>query len=115
MKGGINSQSVKGNSLADKLVEAAHRRKAEEDEIQRALREAAWETAPAVAANMSSTMPKILSDQENRRGGDMKSKGNRAMLINQIDTQQGDVGSRSKDNVKIVADCFHKILGTLKK
>ncbi|CAL9000171.1 unnamed protein product [Prunus brigantina] len=44
----------------------------------------------------------------------MKSKGNRAMLINQIDTQQGDVGSLSKDNVKTVADCFHKILGTLK-
>ncbi|CAB4298755.1 unnamed protein product [Prunus armeniaca] len=51
VKGGINSQSVKGNSLADKLAEAARRRKAEEDEIQRALREAAWETAQAVAAD----------------------------------------------------------------
>ncbi|CAB4268866.1 unnamed protein product [Prunus armeniaca] len=51
VKGGINSQSVKGNSLADKLAEAARRRKAEEDEIQRALGEAAWETAQAVAAD----------------------------------------------------------------
>ncbi|KAH0972728.1 hypothetical protein GBA52_024884 [Prunus armeniaca] len=61
VKGGINSQSVKGNSLADKLAKAARRRKAEEDEIQRALREAAWETAQAVAADKSYTMPKILS------------------------------------------------------
>ncbi|CAL9017616.1 unnamed protein product, partial [Prunus brigantina] len=114
VKGGINSQSTKGNALADKLAEAARRQKAEEYEIQRALREAAWETAQAVAVDMSSTMPKILSDQENRRGGDMKSKGNGAVLINQIGTQQGDVGSLSKDNVKTVADCFHKILGTLK-
>ncbi|KAH0972729.1 hypothetical protein GBA52_024885 [Prunus armeniaca] len=44
----------------------------------------------------------------------MKSKGNGAVLINQIDTQQGDVGSLSRDNVMTVADCFHKILGTLK-
>ncbi|PQM40803.1 hypothetical protein Pyn_12256 [Prunus yedoensis var. nudiflora] len=63
---------------------------------------------------MLSTKPNILSDQKNRRGGDMKSKGNGAVLINKINTQQGEVGSLSKDNVKIVADCFHKILGSLK-
>ncbi|PQM40802.1 hypothetical protein Pyn_12255 [Prunus yedoensis var. nudiflora] len=44
VKGGVNSQLVNGNSLAEKLVEPAHRRKAEEDEIQRALCEVAWET-----------------------------------------------------------------------
>ncbi|KAI5335464.1 hypothetical protein L3X38_025597 [Prunus dulcis] len=116
VNGGINSLAVKGNSLVEKLAEAARRRKVEEDEIQRALREAAWETAQAVAADVLSTMPKILSHQKNRRGGDMKSKGNGAVLINQIDTQQGDVRSLSKDStsVKTVTDCFHKILSTLK-
>ncbi|PQQ07838.1 hypothetical protein Pyn_08451 [Prunus yedoensis var. nudiflora] len=63
---------------------------------------------------MLSTKPNILSDQKNRRGCDMKSKGNGAVLINQINTQQGEVRSLSKDNVKMVADCFHKILGSLK-
>ncbi|BFG26238.1 hypothetical protein CerSpe_125120 [Prunus speciosa] len=74
VKGRVNSQSVKGNSLAEKLAEAARCQKAEEDEIQLALCEVAWETTQAVTADAPSTKPNILSDQKNRMGGDMESK-----------------------------------------